>query len=555
MPFFNDPLLKPSPPSLPLAWVVLLCLLWTMLGLVGHDPWKPDEAYGFGLVYSFLQGGNWLVPMLAGEPFMENPPFYYLTAAALAKALEAWLPLHDGARLASGFYMCITLVFTGLTGRQLWGKGYGRITALLMIACLGLVARTHQLIADTALLAGFSLMLYGFALAIQRPVLAGLLIGTGAGLGFMTKGLLAPVIAGTILVLLPLFVFALRNKGFLVCLLSAFFFSAPWLLVWPTLLYQHSSTLFSDWVTHNHLASLFDLTVTTKSGDSWFYLKNIVWFAWPSLPLAAWTLWTRQKNLRMEWRNIEIFLPLSLFLVTLAALSFYSESRDVEALPLLPPLAILAAPAIVSLRRGAANALDWFGIMTFGFVAALLWFGWFSTLTEFPVALANRLERKLPGYDMPVNEASLFIALALSFAWLYLIFKMQRGVLRGVLNTAMGITLVWGLLATIWLPWLNEGKSYRHMISDMQSTLPADYDCMASRNLGEPQRAMLHYFANIQTLREELSPNDCQLLITQNLDSLTTEEVNKNRRILWQGSRRGDRSELFILLEKTNTID
>jgi 4-amino-4-deoxy-L-arabinose transferase-like glycosyltransferase len=552
MPFFSDPL-KPSPPTLPLLWVVALCLLWTLLGLVGHDPWKPDEAYGFGLVYSFLQGGNWIVPMLAGEPFVENPPFYYLSAAALAKALEAWLPLHDGARLASGFYMAVTLVFTGLTGRALWGKGYGRITALLMIACLGLVARTHQLIADTALLAGLSLAIYGLAFSPRRAVLAGALIGTGTGLGFMAKGLLAPAIMASGLILLPIITITLRNRTYLASALLALLFAAPWLSVWPALLYQHEPLLFWEWLAQNRLAVLFGIPVTEQISEPWFFLKNIVWFAWPALPLAAWTLWAR--HIRAEWRHIEIALPLSLFLVTLVLLSLFSEGRDVEALPLLPPLAILAAPAIASLRRGAANALDWFGIMTFGAIAFLLWLGWFSTLTGYPPPLAKWFEHKLPGYVMPVNEISLFIALVISAAWAYLTLKMQRGALRGVVNAAMGITLVWGLLATIWLPWLNEGKSYRSMIAELQSTLPADYDCMASRNLGEPQRAMLHYFANIQTLREELSPNDCRFLIAQNPDSLTSGDLYKERRILWQGRRAGDRSEQFILLEKTNTLD
>lgn len=554
MSLFSDPL-KPSPPSLPLAWVVLLCLLWTMLGLVGHDPWKPDEAYSFGLVYSFLQGGNWLVPTLAGEPFMGNPPFYYLTAAALAKALETWLPLHDGARLASGFYMCVTLVFTGLAGRQLWGKGFGRITALLMIACLGLVARTHQLIADTALLAGLSLAIYGLALNPRRAVLAGVFIGTGTGLGFMAKGLLAPAIMGVCLIFLPLASPSLRTRSFSLSILTAAFFATPWLGIWPTLLYQQHPALFREWLAQTDLAVLFGIPAAARHSDPWFFLKNIAWFAWPTLPLAAWKLWTQRKNIHAEWRQIETSLPLGLFLVTLVLLSLFSEGRDVAALPLLPPLAILAAPAIASLRRGAANALDWFGIMTFGFIAALLWVGWLSTLTGAPPALANWFERKLPGYVMPVNEPSLFIALALSCTWLYLMFKMQRGALRGVLNTAMGITLVWGLLATIWLPWLNEGKSYRLMMENMQSALPADYDCMSSRNLGEPQRAMLHYFANIQTLREELSPNDCRFLLAQNLDSQIFSNSYKEWRILWQGSRPGDRHEQFLLLEKTNTID
>lgn len=32
-----------------LSLITSLILVWTLSGLIGHDPWKPDEAYSFGL--------------------------------------------------------------------------------------------------------------------------------------------------------------------------------------------------------------------------------------------------------------------------------------------------------------------------------------------------------------------------------------------------------------------------------------------------------------------------------------------------------------------------
>jgi len=43
-----------------LLWIWVLAAAWILPGLVGHDPWKPDEAYTFGLVYSMLQNGDWV---------------------------------------------------------------------------------------------------------------------------------------------------------------------------------------------------------------------------------------------------------------------------------------------------------------------------------------------------------------------------------------------------------------------------------------------------------------------------------------------------------------
>src|SRR5256885_16383596 len=82
--------------------VGVLAFAWLRPTLIGHEPWKPDEAYSFGLVWHILKTGDWVVPTLAGEPFMEKPPLFYLTAAGLAKLALPWLAYHDGARLASG---------------------------------------------------------------------------------------------------------------------------------------------------------------------------------------------------------------------------------------------------------------------------------------------------------------------------------------------------------------------------------------------------------------------------------------------------------------------
>ena len=76
----------------------LLCLAWILPGLLAHDPWKPDEAYTFGVVYEMLQGGSWIAPTLAGEPFLREPPLFYLSAALeRARVLSAAAAARRGA--------------------------------------------------------------------------------------------------------------------------------------------------------------------------------------------------------------------------------------------------------------------------------------------------------------------------------------------------------------------------------------------------------------------------------------------------------------------------
>lgn len=106
--------------TLQIGWsCAILCLLWIALGLTGHEPWKPGEAYTFGLVLHMLHSGDWVVPTLGGEPFMEKPPAFFVTAALFAKLAGGWLPLHDAARLATGAYLGLTLLFVSLTASEL----------------------------------------------------------------------------------------------------------------------------------------------------------------------------------------------------------------------------------------------------------------------------------------------------------------------------------------------------------------------------------------------------------------------------------------------------
>src|SRR6476660_4786800 len=108
-----------------LLFVCVLCALWILPGLIGRDPWKPDEAYSFGLVYHILQSGDWVIPTLAQEPFMEKPPLFYLTAAGFARAFGWLLPIHDAARLATAFYMGLAFLFIGLAAGELYGRQKG----------------------------------------------------------------------------------------------------------------------------------------------------------------------------------------------------------------------------------------------------------------------------------------------------------------------------------------------------------------------------------------------------------------------------------------------
>lgn len=527
-----------------------LCLAWILPGLIGHQPWKPDEAYGFGLIYHILQSGDWIVPTLGGEPFMEKPPLYYITAALFGKIFSFALPLHDAARLTTGFFMAITLLLTGLTSRELWGKSHGRLSVLILISCLGLLIRGHEMITDTALLAGFAMAIYGLALSRRRFMLAGFWLGTGTGIGFMAKGLIAPGIIGLTALLLPLVFRHWRSRDYLQCLAIAVLASVPWLTIWPTLLYLRSPELFREWFWINNLGRFLGFAKLGPGSDHLQYFKILPWFAWPALPIALWTLW---QGRRTVFRQAGVQLVLTAFLVMLGVFSMASDARELYALPMLLPLSLLATPGVNTLRRGAASALNWFSIMTFGFIAGVFWFYWFAMISGHPANQAERLLRLQPGYIPTFEPLHFAIALLATLAWLFIVFwarSLPRNP-RAVLNSATGITLVWVIMMTLALPWLDAGKSYRSMIVSMQKALPARHACISSNKLGEPQRALLEYYAGILTRRTETHKGiECDLLLVQGFARNPEAPPGPEWKKIWEGNRPGDKSERYWLFQR-----
>lgn len=527
------------------ALTTVICAAWILPGLIGHDPWKPDELYTFGLVYHLLQGGSWVVPYLAGEPFVEKPPLFILTAALFAKLFASLLPLHDGARLASGMYMAIALAFTAASGRELYGANRGWVGALLLLGSLGLVVRAHQLITDTALLAGFAIACYGLSVLPRKHLLGGIWLGTGTGVGFMAKGLLAPGILGISALVLLVACRDWRTRSAWSGAAVGFAAALPWLAAWPIALYTHSPELFGEWLWSNNFGRFLGTQTLGPPAQSGHYLAILPWYAWPSLPLALWVLWGTRYS-RFGRRAIQ--LPVVLFTIAFAVLSIAADAREVYAMPMLIPLALLATPAFDHMRRGASNAMYWFSAMAFTFFAAVAWFYWCALELGVPQRLSLHLDKLQPAYDSHVRWPALWVALLYSAAWIVLLVKLKRSVERPVIVWSAGMALVWGLLATLFIAYADAGKSYRSMITALTKALPPHYECVSSRALGEPQRAMLHYQANIITYREEIPQRQrsCDLLLVQGLRSAPP-EIPPGWHQVWEGTRPGEKEEYFWL--------
>ena len=525
-------------------FLALLCVIWVFTGLIGHDPWKPEDAHSFGLVYHILQSGDWLVPAIAGESYLDKPPLFYMTAAILAKLFSPLLALHDGARLASGFYTALTLLFTGLAGRELFGSGRGWAAAIILIGCLGMLVTAHQLVTDLTLLTGCAMMQYGYSLSHRRPTAAGILLGSSVGIGFMAKGFIAPMLFLLISVALLLFR-NWRTRPVFTSLGIAVLCALPWLTIWPALLYLRSPQLFTEWAWTLNIGRWFDYARGGDYDEVFYYIKILPWFAWPALPLAAWAVWQARKKVLHEF---EFQLPLVSFAVMLVTLSLVPNIKDIFALPMLLPLTLLATASLSTLRRGAANALDWFGIMTFGLLAILIWWGWAGLLLDNHAKITQWLKEYQPGFEPTVHTPTFWVAVIASVLWIVLVWRVGRSMRRAITNWAAGVTLIWVLVMTLWLPWLDSGKSYRSMVVSLKHALPTQYNCIASRHVDDTQRAMLQYFGSITTRRH--AQGACGLLLLQGNRMTKPTEDEMEWKQIWEGGRSSDKNERFRLYRR-----
>ncbi len=526
------------------AVLVAFLALYLLPGLVGHDPWKSDDAKHFGLTYALLEGQGWLVPHLAGQAWFDNPPLYYWVAALLAKAFGFFMPLYDAVRLTSGLFGALFLCFLILAARRLGNTASAPAAGLVAIGCLGLLVHIHDTQPATAFLAAMAATYYGLALVLTRPWIGALVTGTAIAVGFVAIGVPALLGLLPLPLLLPLIAPAWRSRGALLGLFVGLLVTAMLSAIWPMLLSLYEPAALDAWWARE----VADLRpVTSWPASLWGYLQLLVWFAWPALPLAAWSVWRDRRRLRLP----RVILPLLSFVVMLLLQSLCYEPRSLNALLLLPPLILLAVPATSTLRRGASNAFDWFGMMTFTLLGALIWLAWSALMFGVPAQIARNAARLEPGFIAQFSAPAFAAAIALSLAWLWLVFGSPRSPQRATVHWAAGMILTWGLAVALLLPWIDYGKSYRAVATSLKRALPADAGCIIGRDLSESQRASFHYFAEIQTLAHGGKvAASCKLFLVQGTVRGETLPAGKGWRKVWEGNRRGDRVERFRLYQR-----
>ncbi|WP_211463500.1 ArnT family glycosyltransferase [Collimonas silvisoli] len=557
--------------ALPRWGLWALGLLYILPGLIGRDPWKNEDASSFGIAWTMAHGGiaDWLAPNIVGLPMPGESPLTYWIGAICIK-LFGWLlgdPL-AGRLSAVGFFLVGSLSVwyaTYLLGRRAEAqplrlafggqpepRDFGRTLAdsafLIYLGSLGLLLPSHEPIAKSLQISLAAFAIYAAVRLFEaRSLRSAALLGLTFGLLILTRGWVLPLaLLSGLLVLALMREKAIARDLLLITLPVTIAVAAVWFAASCAFL-PNGMNRFTVWEDFN-LRQLSWPTWTALS----YYFKYGIWFAWPAWPFAGWAVyaWREQRS------TLHIALPLAFFISLTIMLLLNPHPEEYILLPLLPPLAILAAFGLPTMKRGAINAVDWFSVMTLTACAAFFWLAWIAKESGWPAQLAKNVYKLAPGFKPEFNLIALVIALLGSVFWILLVnWRLSRRptvLWRAIVLSSGGVILCWLLLATLWLPWFNYSKSYAGVAAQIHQHLPAVKQCVDT-NVGPAQRASFAYFGDIPFAA--YGQPHCDFLLYQDNISVKSDdaiwrEFKGEWKLLWTGRRPSDRDERFRLYQR-----
>jgi 4-amino-4-deoxy-L-arabinose transferase-like glycosyltransferase len=177
------------------SWLLLLLLPGILIyGCLSFPLFEPDEGRYAEIAREMLVRGEWTVPYLQGEPYLDKPPLLYWLVMS---SYQAFGMDSGSARLVPAFAVHLTILLLYGFGRRILGERAAFWGALLLGLAPGFVSIGRLLILDGLLTLWITLSLFAGYEALRSGRLRWpwwLLAAAASGLGILTKGPVAGVL-------------------------------------------------------------------------------------------------------------------------------------------------------------------------------------------------------------------------------------------------------------------------------------------------------------------------------------------------------------------------
>ena len=507
-------------------WVLILVLLASLAGILDRDLWTPDEPRDAAISMEMGRSGNYVIPRLAGEPFIEKPPLYFAVAGMAEQGLGRWLGPVGAIRLTSALWGLGVLSMTFLLVRRLSNAETALLSAVLLGTMVGFVENMHWIRVDAAL-AFFviaAVWAFGEVFAGQR---AGFCLPAGlfTGLAFLSKGTIGPVLIaiGWAALAIPRWMLQRREKSplqlyiapHLLALAACVAASGVWILLLRTV---GGEELWNEWFWQNQVGRMQGTTTQLGHlypGVWWYYLQTVAVYSLPWLPLLAIALgrWILKIKARPREYSLRSFLlSPTLFAVlwgggSILVLTQSVTKRDLYLLPVLPAFALLCAIGIRYALPRWASAFYRFFLWLCAVVLLLL------ALSPLLLSLApEKLHATLPPLLATWTLRHLVVALACLGAFLVARSRQPVTALNLAASMALVVISLFALPAKAVDEIKNMGPAYRAFAEQ----IPAEArPRVAAWNLSETARGELYFHGGLSLTRLS-DPSQIDLILSGN---------------------------------------
>lgn len=530
--------------KLPRWGLIALLVVFAFAGLWNNDFWTTRDAESFATAMSMVNGSSAdiFLPSVVDTRIIAHGPLTAWVSALLIFLFgtSGLLPLMSdvtATHLAAAFWFAgttsalwygtwylarrqeaqpIAFAFGGEASPRDYGRVVADSTVLLFVATFGIVTRQHEAIADTALLTMTALNFYGLTSALRHPLRGMFIAGLAVGGALLASTVFAAfwLLVGSLLVTGLVNTYPSVRRKRTATLLAGVLVSCT---LWPLSAFlcapSEASIWFSDWAAYQ--TALFGLT----SPDTYlWFMKNAVWYLCPIWPFVLWGLYTWRRHLRLKLTHL--YIPLILVVTGLFATIFSShQAADSVFLTFLPPMAVLAAFGLVTVRRDQENVLDWFSISIFTLGVLTLWAYWFAWLTAFAPKMARSLQMLAPG-STPSFDSGFVIALVTSVFWLVFVgWRLTHRpvvIWRGPWLCALGMTTIVAGSIGLYHNGITLNRSYEPVVLTVSDILekhgytPGSVVCGDS--VPPAVQGLFLYYGNIR-IETSCPPEACRFTI------------------------------------------